>query len=74
MKINSYRGEYRVNFTNDYLHSLEGIIQKGDVLLLDSKISELYENKLSKFKITNSTLVIPKGENSKRFDTSKKLI
>jgi 3-dehydroquinate synthase len=74
MKISSYRGQYRVNFTNDYLHSLEIIIQKGDVLLLDSKISELYENKLSKFKITNSTLVIPEGENSKSFDASKELI
>jgi 3-dehydroquinate synthase len=74
MKIKSYKGEYEINFTDDFIASLNGVVQEGDVLLFDAKVSELYGNRFSAFEKTNTFIVIPSGERSKSFDAAKELI
>jgi 3-dehydroquinate synthase len=74
MKIKSYRGGYEVNFTEDFIVSLNGVVQEGDVFLFDAKVSDLYGDRFSAFEKTNSSIVIPSGERSKSFDAAKELI
>ena len=74
MKIKSYRGEYEVNFTSDFISNLNEIVQEGDVFLFDQKVKELYDDRFSVFEKTNASIVIPSGERSKSFDAAKELI
>jgi 3-dehydroquinate synthase len=74
MKIKSYRGEYEVNFTSDFISNLNEVVQEGDVFLFDQKVNELYGDRFSIFENSNASIVIPSGERSKSFDAAKELI
>ena len=57
MKIKSYRGEYEVNFTTDFISNLKEVVQEGDVFLFDQKVNELYGDRFSVFEKTNASII-----------------
>lgn len=74
MRIKSYRGEYEVCFTRDYVAELRERLRPGDWLLLDEKVAGLYADALAPFRESHPWVVIPPGEPSKSYAAAGDLI
>lgn len=74
MKIKSYRGEYEVVFTNDFVNSLNEEIQERDIFLVDEHVEHIYADRLAKFRHSHSFIVLPSGEKTKSFEAAGNLI
>jgi 3-dehydroquinate synthase len=74
MKIKSYRGEYEVVFTNDFVNSLNEEIQERDIFLVDEQVDRIYADRLAEFRHSHSFIVLPSGEKTKSFEAAGKLI
>ena len=74
MKIKSYRGEYEVVFTNDFVNCLNEEIQEKDIFLVDEQVDRIYADRLADFRHSHSFIVLPSGENTKNFEAAGDLI
>lgn len=74
MKIKSYRGEYEVVFTNDFVNSLNDEIQERDIFLVDEQVEHIYADRLAKFRCSHSFIVLPSGEKTKSFEAAGNLV
>ncbi len=74
MKIKSYRGEYEIVFTNDFVDCLKQDTQEMDVFLVDEQVNALYVEPLEGLRQSHPFIVLPSGEMTKSFDAAGNLI
>ena len=74
MNITSYRNNYKVLFTDDYISELKKVIKDGDVFVIDRNIRNLYGQSLSSLVGKMRVIEIEPTEKGKSYDGVRPLI
>lgn len=74
MKINSHKGQYRVNFQNSLEQCILSITEEDNFFLIDSKVAKLYSNEFSNILKNKKTIIISSNEKNKSIENVIKII